>query len=153
MRRLVRALFAIALCLTAPGMTRAADFLNSISTRPDEIGAQLRAAVGLGHAALQQLSGPNASQTLEQSLGLMNEMYSLVRFAKAGMEVSQETASYPDPLLTYELGKTDEAWTQIRAAIDRRSEGGLSEADFIAAAIQDLSAAMVTLNEVLLLMP
>jgi len=122
-------------------------------------GRHLREAMALGQIALERLQGPGAVEELATTHKTLDLMYRTVRLALSGLrerrsmlERNQKMLTFDDPILDYEIQRTEKAWNTIRWPVDRYFDS-LPTDVYIERSIREVQATIALLRPVVALLP
>lgn len=149
---MVGAVLLTAAALAAPSADAQVVDMQVINPDPAVNARHLRDAIALGTSALERLQGPRAIEDLPSTHKTIDLMYRTVRTALFGMRDQKKKSKYDDPLLDYQIARTEKAWNTARAPVDSYFNSLPSEV-YIEGAIRDVSATITILRPVVAVMP
>jgi hypothetical protein len=115
-------------------------------------GRYLREAIALGQDALARLQGPGSTAELASTHKTMDLMYRTVRTALWGLRERRRTLRFEEPLLDYEIQRTEKAWNTIRWPVDTYFDSVPTDV-YIERSIRELQAAITLLRPVAAVLP
>jgi hypothetical protein len=125
------------------------------------IKGQLRLAVTLGGEVMAGLQATSTDDAVPLDPALVKkarETYYLVRAGRHGFELEKEwnegrKGILPDPIKDLAFKRVDNAWNLSRTPIELLSSAGVSRADYLQRATEDLGRAIQLLNQALVILP
>jgi len=125
------------------------------------IKGQLRLAVILGGEVLAGLQAAPIDDSVPLDPALIKkarETYALVRAGRHGFELENEwnegkKGILPDPIRELAFKRVDNAWNLSRTPIESLTSAGVSRADYLQRATEDLGKAIQLLNQALVILP
>lgn len=125
------------------------------SPQPAVISRQLKLAQQLARkslAGLEATSSDEATPIDESVIQAARDTYVLIRAARHGMELSQSTRKFPDPVMDLTFKRVTQAWDLARIPVDKYS-WGIARGDYLRQSIPALSQVVRLLDQTLVTMP